>query len=96
MQPDPRSKNRVMPQKQCSAQRDPKRCPDDPAEMAEAYLMNRIAPDVAADFEKHYIVCEACAAVLGEAEDYITSLKEAARRFSQSARTERFLFIVDE
>jgi hypothetical protein len=32
----------------------------------------------------------------GEAEDYITSLKEAARRFSQCARTERFLFIVDE
>jgi hypothetical protein len=58
--------------------------------VAEAYLLNRLAPDVAAEFEKHYIVCEACAAVLGEAEDYVTSLKEAVRRFSQCGQTGRF------
>ncbi|HEY1264831.1 MAG TPA: hypothetical protein VGF06_14985 [Terriglobales bacterium] len=72
-----------MPSRHRPAQTASKDCPDDPGEVAEQYLLNRLAPDAAAKFEAHYIECEACEEVLGEVEDFIASIKEAARGLSQ-------------
>jgi hypothetical protein len=68
--------------------------------MAEAYLLNRLAPDVAVSFEKHYIECEACAEVLGEAGEFIAGMKEAAFRLGPGRRLARLpnsgLYIVEK
>ena len=42
------------------------RCPLDVDEIAEAYAMGTLPPELAVAFEDHYIGCAKCAAVLEE------------------------------
>lgn len=52
----------------------PNRCPADPEEIAEAYIMGTLTADDAAAFEDHYITCSKCAALLGEANDFVRAM----------------------
>jgi hypothetical protein len=42
----------------------PRQCPADIEEVAEAYLMHRLAEDQVEAFEEHYFACAACATVI--------------------------------
>jgi hypothetical protein len=57
----------------------PARCPTDPEEVAESYLMGALPPADAAAFEEHYIACSGCAAVVEAADDYVRAMRNAAR-----------------
>jgi len=59
-------------------------CPEDAEDTAERYLLRRLPAAEAERFEEHYIICENCAAVLSEAEDYISSIRAAGLRLSKA------------
>lgn len=58
---------------------DPGRCPLDPEETAEAYVLGTLSPEVAAAFEDHYLTCAACAAVVEAADEYVRAMRAAAK-----------------
>ena len=60
-------------------------CPADPAEMAEAYCLGRLAPEAAAAFEDHYLTCPACAEAVETADAFVRAIKKAARRLTGEA-----------
>jgi anti-sigma factor RsiW len=63
---------------------DPDSCPQDPQESAEAYLLGRLPPDQAREFEDHYIACAMCAEVVEETDRFVTAIKQAADRLCRN------------
>jgi uncharacterized C2H2 Zn-finger protein len=68
---------------------DPDRCPRDPQESAEAYLLGHLRPDEARGFEDHYLACGRCAAVFEESRAFVTAMKQAAGRLCRSGKGPR-------
>jgi hypothetical protein len=58
----------------------PNRCPADPAETAEGYIMDTLDDAEAEAFEEHCLVCRGCLAVLEETERYVRAMRIATRR----------------
>lgn len=56
---------------------DPDRCPRDPEETAEFYLLGMLRPEDAAAFEDHYLTCAACAAMVEKTDQFVTALRAA-------------------
>lgn len=55
----------------------PNRCPADPEEVAEAYIMGTLADADAVAFDEHLLVCGPCIAAV-EAAD-VRAMRDAAR-----------------
>jgi anti-sigma factor RsiW len=60
-------------------------CPRDPAETAEEYLLGRMNPPDAEEYELHYLACDACLDHLEAVEALIGALRRAAPAPSASA-----------
>jgi hypothetical protein len=58
----------------------PDRCPADPEETAEAYLLHHLTPAEVQAFEDHCITCARCAEILEQTERYVIAMKRAAER----------------
>jgi hypothetical protein len=56
------------------------RCPVDPEETAEAYLLANLATGEARAFEEHYITCSSCTAILEETGRYVLAMNQVAQR----------------
>jgi hypothetical protein len=65
---------------------DPARCPTDPEEVAEAYIVGTLAAADVAAFEEHYIACSRCAAVVEAADDYVLAMRDVARECRATGR----------
>ena len=64
------------------------KCPVKPQAVAEAYLSGTLTPEQEADFETHYLACEACVAILENTAGYVDAMRDAARTLRlQSRRT---------
>jgi anti-sigma factor RsiW len=59
----------------------PDRCPSDIDETAEAYIMERLSPADALQFEYHCYACRRCAAAAEEADSYVRAIRGAAQRW---------------
>ena len=59
---------------------DSKQCPADLTAVAEAFVMNGLAPSDKARFEEHLLICERCIAAVEDADRYVRSVKVAAQR----------------
>jgi anti-sigma factor RsiW len=55
-------------------------CPEDIEETAEAYLMNRLEPGEAEAFARHIETCPDCARTTEEAEEFLDSMRGAAKK----------------
>ncbi len=56
------------------------RCPPDPEQVAEAYVMETLAEAAVGAFEKHLLVCPDCRAAVDEADGFARAMAEAARQ----------------
>ena len=56
------------------------RCPADPEETVEAYLLGRLPEEQSAAFEEHFLGCPRCSERLQFTEEYITAVRHAAAR----------------
>ena len=56
------------------------RCPADPEETVEAYLLGRLAEEQSAVFEDHFLSCPRCSERLQFTEDFIAAVRHAAAR----------------
>ncbi len=65
---------------------DPDRCPPDPEEIAESYLMHRLAPDDERAFENHS-VCARCAGIVEAMDAYVVAMRRAAERLRREGIT---------
>ncbi len=61
-------------------------CPDSVEDLAEAYCMDSLPPGAARAFEEHCAVCPACATALGDADDFVRAMQEAARVLRAASR----------
>ena len=57
----------------------PNRCPADPEDVAEAYVIGNLPDAAAAAFEEHYIACNRCLGVVEATEDFVRAMRSAAR-----------------
>jgi hypothetical protein len=62
---------------------DATRCPADPGEVAEAYVMDTLDEADAATFDEHLLVCDECWGIVEATEAYVRAIREAARRLNQ-------------
>ena len=65
-----------------SASNSPDACPTDIDEVAEAYIMERLAPADTLLFEDHFITCRQCAEAAGETEWFVRAMKAAMQRLN--------------
>ena len=56
------------------------RCPADPDETVEAYLLSRLPEEQSAAFEDHFLGCPRCSERLQFTDDFITAVHHAADR----------------
>jgi hypothetical protein len=63
------------------------RCPADPVETAEAYLLGRLSHEQREVFEDHFISCPLCTERLQFTEDFIKAVRHAAARLPGRATT---------
>ncbi len=63
----------------------PERCPPDPEQTAEAYLLHQLDRPDARAFEDHYATCARCAEALEATEEYVLTLKRATARLRAAA-----------
>ena len=56
------------------------RCPADPEETVEAYLLGRLPEEQSAAFEEHFLGCPRCSERLQFTEEYIMAVRHAAAR----------------
>ena len=55
-------------------------CSTDPEGTAEAYCLGTLTASEAQGFENHYIACSRCAGIVENADTYVSSIQQAARR----------------
>jgi hypothetical protein len=55
-------------------------CPDNPEEVAEAYVMGTLSAEQATAFQNHYVGCNRCAVVLQETAEYVEAMRAAAKK----------------
>jgi hypothetical protein len=58
----------------------PDRCPPDPAEVAEAYVMDNLPKADMASFGEHVLACAGCRRAVEDADRYGKALQTAMRR----------------
>ncbi|MBZ5581860.1 MAG: zf-HC2 domain-containing protein [Acidobacteriia bacterium] len=56
------------------------RCPPDPAEVAEAYVMETLAGSAAAAFEEHLLTCASCWVAVGKADIFAQAMTAGTRQ----------------
>lgn len=64
----------------------PNRCPADPEEVAEGYIMRTLADADAAAFEEHLLVCGRCMAAVDATDGYVRAMRDAARELRATPR----------
>ncbi len=55
-------------------------CPNNPEEVAEAYVMGTLSAEQATAFENHYVGCNRCALVLQKVVEYVDAMRAAAKK----------------
>jgi uncharacterized C2H2 Zn-finger protein len=60
------------------------RCPRNPDETAEAYLMDRLPAEQVVRYEEHYLGCPRCAERLEFTQEFIVATGKAAQRLRGS------------
>ena len=63
------------------------RCPADPEETVEAYLLGRLPEEQSAAFEDHFLGCPQCSERLQFTDDFITALRHAEERLRNAGAT---------
>jgi len=58
-----------------------KKCPEAIADLAELYLLSRLAPDDNRELEEHLLSCSRCMDILDETEHFFKSFRDAYARF---------------
>jgi hypothetical protein len=56
------------------------RCPADPDETVEEYLLGRLPEEQSAAFEDHFLGCPRCSERLQFTDDFITAVRNAGKR----------------
>ena len=56
------------------------RCPVDPDETAERYLMGRLSREDTVAFEDHFVGCTHCSERVQFTQDFVIAVRDAARR----------------
>jgi hypothetical protein len=52
------------------------RCPDDASEVADLYILDRLAPEQEETFEEHFLLCPECAEKVELASQFSAELKK--------------------
>jgi anti-sigma factor RsiW len=60
------------------------RCPADPDETVEAYLLGRLPEEHSAAFEEHFLGCPRCSERLQFTDDFIKAVRHAAERLRRA------------
>jgi hypothetical protein len=64
----------------------PERCPVDPMETAEAFVMRRMDPRDATVYEEHLARCHACSKVVETTRVFVKAMREACRQFVEDEK----------
>jgi anti-sigma factor RsiW len=56
------------------------RCPADPEQTAESYILGNLPRQALAAFEDHYLTCSHCAGLVEEMAHYVVAMQTALRR----------------
>ncbi len=60
----------------------PKRCPEEIADLAELYLLNRLSTEASCKVEEHLLSCSRCMTILEETEQFLMAFRGAKVRMN--------------
>jgi hypothetical protein len=64
-----------------------KKCPEAIADLAELYLLNRLAPPENRELEEHLLSCSRCMDILEETEHFFTAIRGVCANFDADLPT---------